>query len=212
MDKIDKPWRNQIGGMWDEIGELQFNFLLTNGLKPEHKLLDVGCGCFRGGIHFIKYLQDGNYCGIDRSRELLDAGIDELRSAGLESKVTNITCDTDFRFDQFSTKFDFMLAQSVFTHLPLNSIQKCLYNASMVLKPGGRFYATFFEDPGGTNIATPIVHDRGGITTYSDKDPFHYQFKDLGHLGDKFNLNTHYIGDWDHPRDQKIIYFTLSGD
>lgn len=101
-----------------------------------------------------------------------------------------------------------MLARSVFTHLALNSIQKCLYNVSKVLKPGGRFYATFFEDPDGTNIAVPIMHDKGGTTTYSDKDPFHYQFKDLRQLGEKFNLNTHYIGGRDHPRDQKIIYFT----
>ena len=148
MNNTDKPWRDQIGGMWKEIGELQFNYLLSQGLKPEHNLLDIGCGCFRGGVHFINYLDSGNYYGIDRSKELLDAGRDELLSKGLEKKAINILCNREFQFEKFETKFDFMIAQSVFTHLFLNIIQKCLYNASRALKPEGRFYATFFEDPG----------------------------------------------------------------
>lgn len=35
--------REPVGGMWEEIGRLQFDFLIQNGLKPDHKLLDVGC-------------------------------------------------------------------------------------------------------------------------------------------------------------------------
>src|SRR5205807_6035012 len=54
-----------VGGAWEEIGRLQFEFLTGNGLKPHHRLLDVGCGALRGGLHFIRYLDEGNYVGVD---------------------------------------------------------------------------------------------------------------------------------------------------
>ncbi|MGL5080430.1 MAG: hypothetical protein ACRC8A_02975 [Microcoleaceae cyanobacterium] len=52
--------RQFVGGMWDEIGKLQFDFLLANNLKPSSKFLDVGCGALRGGIPFVPYLDKGN--------------------------------------------------------------------------------------------------------------------------------------------------------
>ena len=53
-DEIKKgKHRESVGGMWDEIGCLQFEFLKKQGLLPEHKFLDVGCGslrkCFENG-------------------------------------------------------------------------------------------------------------------------------------------------------------------
>ncbi len=45
-----------VGGMWDKVGVLQFDFLMKQGLQSHYALLDVGCGSLRGGIHFIKYL------------------------------------------------------------------------------------------------------------------------------------------------------------
>ena len=70
--------RRAVGGMWEEIGKLQFNFLVEQGLKPGHFLLDVGCGRLRGGIHFIRYLEPEHYFGIDISKVLLAAGRFEL--------------------------------------------------------------------------------------------------------------------------------------
>lgn len=49
-------WRGKVGGMWEEIGMLQFQFLVAQGIRAEHRLLDVGCGCLRGGIHLTGYL------------------------------------------------------------------------------------------------------------------------------------------------------------
>lgn len=36
--------REFIGGMCDEIGPLQIEFLKRNGLTPHSTLLDIGCG------------------------------------------------------------------------------------------------------------------------------------------------------------------------
>ena len=58
--------RELVGGLWEELGVLQFEFLVKRGLKPHHRLLDVGCGALRGGVHFVRYLDPGCYHGIDR--------------------------------------------------------------------------------------------------------------------------------------------------
>ena len=44
----------QVGGLSDEIGPLQFFFLRWEGLRPEHTLVDVGCGGLLGGVHFVR--------------------------------------------------------------------------------------------------------------------------------------------------------------
>src|ERR1700678_1283527 len=41
--------REYVGGLWEVIGKLQFDFLISRGLKPEHVFLDIACGPLRGG-------------------------------------------------------------------------------------------------------------------------------------------------------------------
>ena len=45
-----------IGGIWDTHGERQLEYLKRTGFQPHHRLLDIGCGPFRAGRHFIDYL------------------------------------------------------------------------------------------------------------------------------------------------------------
>jgi len=59
--RVERDPHSAVGGMWEQIGQLQFDFLVNHGLEPNHKLLDIGCGTLRGGRHFITYLVPGNY-------------------------------------------------------------------------------------------------------------------------------------------------------
>ena len=127
---------------WEVLGRLQFDFLVSHGLRPEHYLLDVGCGPLRGGVHFVRYLEAGHYYGVDRRAERLKIGRDvELKLAGLTDKGAVLTEMNDFGFERLEQSFDFALAQSVFTHLPANKIVRCLMNIERVLAPGGKFFA-----------------------------------------------------------------------
>ncbi|RLI53090.1 MAG: hypothetical protein DRO93_14110 [Candidatus Thorarchaeota archaeon] len=84
---INPYWyRIAVGGMWEEIGKLQFDYLVKEGLEREDYFLDVGCGSLRGGIHFIRYLKPGHYFGIDINQRLLDAGKGELKRNNLIHK------------------------------------------------------------------------------------------------------------------------------
>src|SRR6516165_1422491 len=111
---MNKLWhREAVGGLWEDMGRLQLDFLTSQGLKPEHKLLDIGCGSMRGGVHFVSYLEKGNYSGVDRDRALLDAGRIELESHGLLWKAPLLAEITDFGLVRLGARFDFLLAQSL---------------------------------------------------------------------------------------------------
>src|ERR1700756_713587 len=66
--------RAYIGGRWEEYGQLEFDFMVSRGLKPEHVLLDIACGSLRAGVHFIPYLDAGNYLGIEKEDALIKQG------------------------------------------------------------------------------------------------------------------------------------------
>ena len=200
--------KNFVGGLWREIGSLQFAFLRQNGLLPQHKLLDIGCGALRCGIPIIEYLDAGNYYGVDINASLIEAGRHELKQERLTSKQPHLLVSDKFEFDRFGISFDFAIAQSVFTHLDMNLIIRCFVQARKVLKPDGRFFSTFFQAPSAGHIA-PIKHQPGGIVTSFDTDPFHYSFCEIQWLADISGLASRLIGDWNHPRNQKMIEVSI---
>lgn len=198
--------RSMIGGLWDEVGVLQFEFLKQAGLEPQHRLLDVGCGALRGGVHFARYLDAGHYCGIDANATLIDAAKSELAAAGLDDRGVRLIADADFRLDAFEQRFDFAVAVSLFTHLYFNHIQTCLSRVADVLAPGGRFYATYFEAPDSAWLE-PLPHSPGDITSCYSADPFHQSFAELAALAATAGLEATNIGAFGHPRGQHMAEF-----
>jgi len=200
--------REMVGGLWEEVGKLQFDFLVGRGLRPGHRLLDVGCGALRGGVHFVRYLERGRYCGLDVNESLLAAGRQELERAGLAGRDAQLIADEAFSARRFGVKFDFALALSLFTHLPMDPIVRCLVEVRDVLAPGGRFFATWFEAPRPASLE-PIRHEPGGVTTRYDADPFHRSFAEMQALAAFARMEVERIGDFGHPRGQRMLCFTL---
>lgn len=200
--------RKRVGPHWDEIGKHQFEFLVEQGLSPDSRFLDVGCGSLRGGIHFVRYLDPENYFGIDINSSLLYAGLHhEIPAAGLTDKLpaANLKTTTIFECD-FGVTFDFLLAQSVFSHLPLNHIRLCLYQTARVTQPGARFFATFFERPPQTSFDQSVKQKN--TTTHPERDPYHYLPSDLEWAATSVApWRCHYIGDWGHIRGQQMMEF-----
>lgn len=207
--------RDIVGGMWDQIGQLQFEFLVGAGLQPHHCLLDVGCGSFRGGVHFARYLNTGNYHGLDINHSLIDAGyVEEFAPLGLDKKVprANLVSNDRFDFSPFARRFDFALALSLFTHLPLNNIRTCLEQLTSCLQPRGRFFATVFEAPAEWPTHISRTHDIGGVVTFGDRDPYHYRPEDIAYIASSAGWVSRWIGDFSHPRNQMMVEFTLGSD
>jgi len=197
--------RGAVGGRWEEIGQVQLEVLKGRGLKPEHKLCDTGCGSLRGGVHFVRYLDAGNYFGLDINTSLIDAGRWELEQAGLEAKNANLLVSDCFEMSRFGAKFDFILAASLFTHLYANHIVRCLLEARKVLQSDGQFLATFFYAPSSGHLA-PIEHLPGGNISHYDKDPFHYSIEEMTFMGSLAGLKTELI-EGGKPGSQRGLIF-----
>jgi SAM-dependent methyltransferase len=191
--------RDYVGGLWDEIGRLQSDFLRSEGLSPSDVLLDVGCGSLRGGVHFIPYLEAGHYLGIDKEPSLLAAGRRELGEALLREKQPELIASDSFEFDRFSRRPTFALAQSLFTHLDAGDIATCLGRLRPVMADGGRFYTTFFE--GEEQQTSPESHSWAAFT---------YPRERLAQIGEDAGWTPAYVGDFGHPRGQVLMRFDAS--
>lgn len=131
---------------YDRMSAVQFGLLTMLGLREQHRMLDIGCGSLRGGRLFIPYLQPGGYHGIEPNKWLVDGAIrDELGAELIRLKSPRFAHHDDFNLEVFSTEFDFMLAQSIFSHTGITQMRHCLQSASRALKADGLFVATIVE-------------------------------------------------------------------
>jgi GT2 family glycosyltransferase/SAM-dependent methyltransferase len=131
---------------YDLIAAMQFNLLTYLGLREHHYLLDIGCGSLRAGRLFIPYLLPGRYYGIEPQDWLLEEGIAHEVGADLvRTKHPSFSHTSDFRLSIFDTSFDFVMAQSIFSHTSQRQIRTCANEAGKVLKKGGIFAASFFR-------------------------------------------------------------------
>lgn len=171
------------------------------------RLLDVGCGCLRGGVNFIPYLEPGNYYGIDSNASLIEAGYEvELPRHGLAGRLDRerLLVADDFGAWRFGVGFDRALAVSVWTHLPLDHLRRSLQETARVLAPGGALYSSFFLCADETRRLEPIVHRPGGITSFGDRDPYHYTWEEIRRACESLGLVAELVGDWNHPRAQQM--------
>lgn len=204
-----KMHRRFVGGLWDEIGRLQFDFMASRGLMPSSKLVDVGCGALRGGVHFVRYLDDGNYYGIDLNKSLLKAGKQELREAGLGDKRVHLQQTDQFDATGFGVQFDFGISVSLITHLTANQIIYCFMQIRRVMHESSSFYFSFFEVP---EVPIPDAYTQplSQLVTHLQSDPFHYTRDQIEYFARSAGLQPYYIGDWNHPRDQQMLELRLS--
>ena len=199
--------RDFVGGLWKELGRLQIDFLVSQGLQPHHTLVDIGCGALRGGLFFVQYLAPGHYYGLDINHSLIEAGKMELEKAGLRERQPHLLVNDQFGLSAFGVMFDFALAQSLFTHLCWNHVLCCLAQTRQVLGSQGRFYATFFEALSSVHLE-PITHLPGNIQTHYDQDPYHYSFEEMQMMARLTGWQVELVGEWGHPRSQHMLVFT----
>lgn len=179
---------------YDLVSAMQFNLLTYLGLREYHSLLDIGCGSLRGGRLFIPYLLPQRYFGIEPEQWLVEEGIKkQLGKELIDIKQPTFSDDCDFTLSAFGRKFDFILAQSIFSHASQHQIRRCLSEARKVMKLTSIFAATFVEgeqDYEGNEWVYP------GCVTYT--------LERMMHLAKEQGLVCQPIG-WPHPNQQTWV-------
>jgi len=198
-----------VGGVkfWEKMGEVQRDFLVSMGLQPHMRFLDFGCGSLRAGRLLVPYLDPGNYYGIDINAEIIEVGYERELDEEAKRRLPPSNLRMTDRFDaDFGVEFDMAIAQSVFTHVSLNHIRLCLYRLGKVMKPGGKFYATFSEKP----RHYPIDGMWG--RAYTERNVYWYYRADLRWAAQRTPFEFRYIGEWGHARNQKMVEYTRLPD
>lgn len=185
---------------WAELGRMQFDYLLGHGLRPDHRMLEIGCGNLRAGRLFIDHLDTGHYYGVDISPAILLAAQDTLVREGLQSKLPHLALVEDLAFD-FLPKgyFDVVHAHSVFSHSPPYVVEQCLEHVGRVLAPGGFFDFTFNRTEGREH---QVLHE-----------DFYYRTRTLAELAARHGLQARLMDDWERlPHRQSKIRVTVMSD
>lgn len=151
---------------YDLKASMQVSLLLAAGLRETHRLLEVGCGSLRAGRMFIPYLLPGHYYGIEPNRWVLEEGIKhELGEGILKVKKPNFRFVDDFSASEFGVEFDFVLAQSIFSHTYPDMTLLGLERMAESLSPNGKIIANFVERDATTEDGSGWLYP--GCTTHT---------------------------------------------
>ncbi len=142
--------------------EFLSHFIRMGGLRPESRVLDIGCGIGRMAVPLTQYLdfEKGRYSGIDP----VEGGIAWCRRFITQAYPNFAFQRVDIAHDLYNPKgkisgkalklpyadrqFDFVIMTSVVTHLPPDEVLVYLGEVGRLLKPGGRLFMTaFVVDP-----------------------------------------------------------------
>jgi SAM-dependent methyltransferase len=126
-------------------------------LRPDERVLDIGCGCGQMALRLEKYLDArGSYAGVDihrpsigwcqrnigKRRSNFQFERIDVRNLAYNPAGTHHAETYQFPFDDRS--FDLILLKSVFTHMRPPEVSNYLREVSRLLRTNGRCLATFF--------------------------------------------------------------------
>ncbi len=114
------------------------------GLKPDHRVLDIGCGTGQMAGALENYLTPkGAYAGTDIGAEAIAFCEKTFRKPNFQFRIGGMT---DVPFDADGT-FDLAIFFSVFTHTHPDETALLMAEAKRLLKPGGAIVADVITSP-----------------------------------------------------------------
>jgi SAM-dependent methyltransferase len=171
------------GGDFEAIGEEFLRYFVELGaLKPNDRVLDVGCGAGRMALPLTRYLRDGgSYEGFDVLEEHVRWCRDHVGAehphfrfvqADIRSPMYNPKgrfSPSEYRFPYEGASFDFAFLTSVVTHMLPDGADRYLSEVARVLRPRARCLITWFllDEEAERRIRegtspTRFAHDLGG--------------------------------------------------
>lgn len=166
----------KAGNWWQQF------FVEQAGLKPLHKVLDVGSGIGRiaRGLTFVlKEENGGSYNGFDAIKLGVDWCTKNISSQHPNFHFQYVPLENDlyrndgqnaaqFTFPYPDNSFDFVILTSVFTHMLPEEVEWYLFEIQRVMVKGGTCVATFF------------ILDDATRQVLKTKTDFHFPY-DYGH-------------------------------
>ncbi len=129
---------------YDFMGATQFRLVTSLGLREDHHLVDIGCGSLRAGRLLLQYLMPGRYTGIEPNSWLWQTAVaQEIGQDVLDIKAPRFFDESDLSLAGVADhSSDFIVAQSIYSHVGLDLLQSSLAAASRCLSQQGQFLFT----------------------------------------------------------------------
>ncbi len=124
-----------------------------------------------------------------------------------QAKRPVFATSSGFDFSAFPAAPDFALAQSLFTHLTLRDILRCLKALRARVAGPCRFFATFFEE--GVTPRWPSLEGVPNPPWSHSNLAFFYSQAEVRRCALRAGWGFRYIGDWSHPRAQQMLEFHI---
>jgi len=154
-------------------GQLQLELLKQEGCRPESKVLEVGCGNLHAGMALIRYLEKGNYVGVDPNEWLRESTMSKRGTRSLvHKKAARFLSVSDFDASELGIHFDFVLSHSVLSHCAHWQLELFLRNVGEVLAPEGRILASI-------RLAEGNLYGSTGTPDQEDSMQTEWQYPDV---------------------------------
>jgi len=127
------------------------------GLRPDEHILDVGSGIGRKTLPLVDYLNErGSYDGLELVKSAVEWCTTKYsdRYPNFKFHLIDVYNDhynpqgkykaAEYRFPFADEQFDFVVLNSVFTHMIAEEVENYLREVARVLKTGGRCLISFF--------------------------------------------------------------------
>jgi len=157
---VPPPQRNFVGdGDYLSIGcEFLRHFARLGGARPDHRVLEIGCGIGRMAVPLTQYLdpETGSYHGVDVVRDGIVWCDNEISSRYPAFRFHHLDYAnalynpdghirvSDERLPFAPGSFDFIIMTSVVTHLESADVAAYMHEAARLMKPNGRLFMTAF--------------------------------------------------------------------
>jgi SAM-dependent methyltransferase len=136
------------GRRWAANGrQLKQTLVEHMGLRPENRVLEVGCGAGRQAFALADYLEPGGYTGFDVDERAIRACQSSLYLTKFQFFVADVenevyrpngsTKGSEYRFPLDENAFDFVFLASVFTHMLEEDCANYAREIARALRPGG---------------------------------------------------------------------------
>lgn len=143
-------------GLYDlRFAQNHLDLLIEQGLKPQCKLFDFGCGYGRSAVPLLKYLEPGNYIGVDLSAERIRIAKEYVAHEGLSDRAPTFIASLDNSMAYLpDASIDFAFSKAVMVHVPVHEIAIILKSMRRVMKPGGVYIFDHEVDGDSTDAVT----------------------------------------------------------
>lgn len=164
---------------------------LLGHLRPDERVLDIGCGCGMMALQLLDYLSEhGSYVGMDISARAIDWCSSHITAPHpnftfLHADIRNTRYNQDgtlnaenYTFPFADGEFDMILLKSVFTHMHHTEVAHYLGEIARLLSANGRCLATFFLM---NDVQAGLAEDgRSHIDfRFEGNSHYHYAYEDV---------------------------------